>query len=130
MRKILLALVPAAGLMAAPTIAAADGTVGGAAAGAIGGAIIGGPVGAAAGLVIGGVVGTAIDPPPPEVRQYVLEQEAAPVYLEGQLVVGAQLPRQVAIYPIPDDPVYAYAFVNGHRVIVDPQTYVIVEIVS
>jgi hypothetical protein len=130
MRKMLLALVPAAGLLAAPAIAAAEGTAGGAAAGAIGGAIIGGPVGAAAGLIIGAVVGTAIDPPPPAVTAYVAEQDVPPVYLEGNLVVGAQLPRQVAIYPIPEDPTYAYAFVNGHRVIVDPQTYVVVEIVS
>jgi hypothetical protein len=130
MRKILLALVPAAGLLAAPTIAAAEGTAGGAAAGAIGGAIIGGPVGAVAGLIIGGVVGTVIDPPPPAVNEFVATQEGPPVYLEGNLVVGAQLPRQVTLYPVPADPTYAYAFINGHRVIVDPQTYVVVQIVS
>jgi hypothetical protein len=130
MRKILLALVPAAGLLAAPTIAAADGTAGGAAAGAIGGAIIAGPIGAVAGLFIGGVVGTVIDPPPRAVAQYVAVQDVPSVRLEGRLVVGAQLPRQVTLYPVPADPTYAYAFINGHRVIVDPQTYVVVEIVS
>ncbi len=130
MRKLLLALVPATGLVAVPVTAMADGTAGGAAAGAIGGAIIGGPVGAVAGLVIGAVVGTAIDPPPPTVQDYVMNQEGADLSMEGELVIGAQIPPGVQVYPVPEDPRYVYAFINGHRVVIDAETYVVVAVLS
>ena len=130
MRKLLFALVPAAGLIVAPVAAMADGTTGGAAAGAIGGAIIGGPVGAVAGLVIGAVVGTAIDPPPATVQDYVMNQEGADLSMSGELVVGAQLPPDVQVYPVPEDPRYVYAFINGQRVVIDAQTYVVVAVLS
>jgi hypothetical protein len=62
------------------------------------------------------------------VRDYVTEHEVPPIRLEGNLVVGAQLPRQIEIYPVPNDPTYAYAYINGRYVIVDPETYVVVEV--
>lgn len=130
MRRMLLAIVPAAALLVAPVAAMADGMGAGAATGAVSGAVVGGPVGAVAGLVIGAVVGSTLDPPAPAVREYVVEHEVPPIQLQGNLVVGAQLPSQIEVYPVPEDPRYAYAVINGHYVIVDPQTYVVVQIVS
>ena len=62
-------------------------------------------------------------------------QPAAPVVLQGNVAVGAALPATVPLYPVPETvyqpaggAVYAYAFVNGQRVIVDTRTNVIVAI--
>ncbi len=138
MRKILLSIVSASAVALTPVTAFAAGTVTGAAGGAITGAIVGGPVGAAVGGVIGAVIGTAIDPPPAEVVTYVESAKAPPpVVLRGNLVVGATLPADVELYPIPNhvyEPahghVYAYAIVNGQRVVVDTRTHVVVAIVG
>ncbi len=104
----------------------------GAAGGAVTGAIVGGPVGAAVGGVVGAIAGTAIDPPPPTVVTYVRQQPVPvePVVVEQRIAVGQPLPQQVVLTPIPEDPTYAYAFVNNQRVIVDPETYVVVGVVQ
>jgi uncharacterized protein YraI len=59
--------------------------------------------------------------PPPAVREYVLTSRARPVYLSGEVVEGAGLPPDVALTPVPDYQ-YQYAYVNGVRVLVEPQT--------
>jgi uncharacterized protein YraI len=102
------------------TFEGGDGAVTGAAGGAITGALIGGPVGA----VIGGVTGLAIgasldDPPPPQVQTYVTSNLGDPVYLEGEVVVGAQLPQTVELRTIPNYE-YSYVYVNGVPVLVEP----------
>jgi len=126
-------------LTAAPLVAnAASGTTTGAAGGAVTGAIVGGPVGAAVGGVIGAIIGTAIEPPPPQVVAWVeTQQEPPPVVLQGSLAIGATLPETVALYPVPDNVytgahqhTYAYAVINGQRVVVDVQTHAIVAIVG
>lgn len=121
----------AAGLAATPALAT-EGTVTGAAGGAVTGAIVGGPIGAAVGGVVGAIAGTALNPPPQPVVTYVQEQPMpeSRVIVEGDVAVGAKLPQQVALVEVPQDPQYAYAFVNGHRVIVDPNTYVVVKVVN
>lgn len=92
--------------------------------GAIAGAVIGGPVGAAvgggAGVIAGGATGTAIDPPG-EVRTYVASRPLEPVYLDGEVVVGASLPETVQLAAIPDYQ-YRYVYVNNQPVLVDPST--------
>jgi uncharacterized protein YraI len=93
---------------------AASGLAGGAATGAV----LGGPVGAIIGGVAGATLGAAIDPPE-RVRTYVAEQEAEPVLLEGEVVVGAELPEVVEFQDVPDYE-YRYAIVNGQRVLVEP----------
>lgn len=112
------------------TALAQDGTVKGAAGGAVTGAIVGGPVGAAGGGVAGAIVGTAIDPPPQEVVTYVQEQPApAPVTVSQEIVVSKPVPETVVSTPVPSNEQYAYAVVNDQRVIIDPRTHTVVQIV-
>jgi hypothetical protein len=130
----------AALLVAGTATAFADDStlVTGAAGGAVTGAVVGGPVGAAVGGVIGAVVGASVDPPPTEVVSYVEDQPPPPpIVLQGNLVVGSTLPPAITLYPVPPDVypsagphTYAYAVVNGHTVIVDPRTHVVIDIVG
>jgi hypothetical protein len=111
---------------------AQDSTVTGAAGGAITGAIVGGPVGAAVGGVAGAVAGTAIDPPPPRVVTYVREapMPAETVVVKEKVVVGEPLPSTVVIHQVPDEPKYSYAIVNKQRVIVEPTTRKVVQVIN
>lgn len=103
--------------------------------GAIAGALIGGPIGAVAGAVIGGTTGgitgsaagAAINPPQ-QVQTYVTTNPIDPVYLEGEVVIGAGLPDTIALQPVPDYG-YKYLYVNGQPVLVDPATRQIVYVV-
>ena len=100
----------------------ATGAVTGGVTGAVAGALIAGPVGAAvgggAGFVAGGAAGTVIDPPE-KVRTYVRSNEVEPVYLDGEVVVGAGLPETVTLREIPDYE-YRYVYLNGQPVLVEP----------
>ncbi len=89
------------------------------------------PVTTVGGAVAQPVAGTLIDRPvdaeplmitPPEtVRDYVTDHPVQPVYLNGEVVVGAGLPPEVALAPVPGYQ-YQYAYVNGVPVLVEPQT--------
>jgi phage tail tape-measure protein len=130
MRKHMLALAATAAAVALPGYALAQaGTVAGAAAGAATGAVVGGPVGAVAGGIIGGTMGTVADPPPPEVRTYVVHEDRPSVTYEGDVVVGATLPQTVEVYPVPRYKQYDYTVINNKRVIVDPHTRKVIEVV-
>ena len=59
---------------------------------------------------------------------YVRENAVDPVYLDGEVVVGATVPEVVTLATIPDE-TYGYAYVNGLPVLVDPETRVIVKVV-
>ncbi len=102
----------------------ATGAVTGGVTGAVAGAIVGGPVGAVvgggAGVIAGGAAGTVIDPPE-RVRTYVRSNEFEPVYLDGEVVVGAGLPETVVLRDIPDYE-YRYVYVNGQPVLVEPSS--------
>ncbi len=105
---------------------AAGGAVGGAAAGAVGGAIVGGPVGAAVGGVVGGVAGAAAGGIATDdrtyIQGYVVKNPAESVRLQGDVVVGAQLPGTVRYYTFRDNDRlcgYRYARVNDRYVVVD-----------
>jgi uncharacterized protein YraI len=105
-----------------PPDGGAEGAVVGGATGAIGGALIGGPVGAAiggvAGAAIGGAAGNAAEPPA-EVRTYIQSNRGEPVYLDGEVVVGATVPESVVIHEVPNYE-YRYVSVNGQEVLVEP----------
>jgi uncharacterized protein YraI len=108
-----------------------EGMAMGAATGAVAGAIVGGPVGAVVGGAIGGAAGGTAGvmvAPPQTVRTYVTANRTEPVFLEGEVVVGAGLPETVSLQEIPDYQ-YRYVYVNGQPVLVDPATRRIVHIV-
>jgi hypothetical protein len=83
-------------------------------------------VGAAAGAVIGGTVGASLSP---TACTYVVSQDVPVVTLEKEVVVGEPLPETVVLYPIPETETYVFANVNGKRVIVDPKTRVVAQVV-
>ena len=118
------------GSFATPVLAQ-EGTVNGAAGGAVTGAIVGGPVGAAVGGVVGAIAGTAIDPPPQRVVTYVQQQPVQQsVVVEQPIVVGKPIPQDVVLMPVAEDPRFAYTVVNEQRVIVDPQTRTVVQVIQ
>jgi len=105
---------------AVPVVDFDAGTATGAVGGAVVGALIGGPIGAAIGGAAGAAIG-ANSPPPDRVRTYISENRVDPVYLEGEVVVGAGLPETVELRPVPDYK-YEYVYVNGVPALVDPGT--------
>jgi len=111
---------------------AGSSTVNGAAGGAVTGAIVGGPVGAAVGGIAGAAVGAAFDPPPEKVVTYV--REAPPpssrVVVKEKIVVGHPLPQTVVVTPVPDNPTYGYAVVNDERVIVEPSSRKVIQVIN
>lgn len=132
MKNVILASCAIVAASFATGAVAQEGTASGAAGGAVTGAIVGGPVGAAVGGVAGAALGTAIDPPPQEVITYVEEQPvpATPVVVEHEVVVGKPLPETVVLTPVPDHTQYSYAVVNEQRVIVDPETRTVVQVIQ
>jgi uncharacterized protein YraI len=91
------------------------------------------PAGAVSGAIVAGP--TVIDPaqqvvidPPPQVGTYVVSNPVDPVYLQGEIVVGAGLPETVQLRPVPDYSTYRYVYVNGQPVLVDPASRRIVYI--
>lgn len=90
----------------------------GGAAGAIAGALLGGPVGAAVGAAAGLGIGAAATPSR-RVVTYVRENPVEPVFLSGEVVVGAGVPEDVSLVEIPESD-FMYGNVNSVPVIVDP----------
>jgi hypothetical protein len=105
----------------------ATGTAGGAAAGAVTGAAVGGPVGAAVGAAVGAVAGHAVAPPD-EVRTYVTTTTADPVRYGRPIVVGKTIDGDVTWLEVPRYPKYRWAFVDGHRVVIDNDTHDVVAV--
>ncbi|MGD9477028.1 DUF1236 domain-containing protein [Shinella sp. G-2] len=67
---------------------------------------------------------------PGEVRTYVMEQQVPSVVFEGDVVVGSVLPEAVEIQTIDGHADYAYTVLNEHRVIVNPQTRTVVQVIE
>lgn len=103
------------------------GAAGGAATGAIAGAVVGGPVGAAVGAGVGAVVGHTVAPPK-EVKTYVTTQNAAPVTYGHPIVVGKTVDSDVAWLDVPSYPKYRWAYIDGHRVVIDSSTHDVVAV--
>ncbi len=91
----------------------------GMATGAVTGALVAGPVGAVVGGMIGGIAG-AVAAPDPTVITYVQSNPIEPIYLEGEVVVGAGVPETVTLTPVPDS-AYTYAYLNGVPVLVNTE---------
>ncbi|MBB4291274.1 hypothetical protein GGE16_003333 [Rhizobium leguminosarum] len=67
---------------------------------------------------------------PGEVKTYVQKQETPSVTFEGDVVVGTPLPDTVEIHTIPDQPDYGYVVVNKKRVLVNPKTRAVIEVIQ
>ncbi|MBB3287132.1 MULTISPECIES: DUF1236 domain-containing protein [Rhizobium] len=67
---------------------------------------------------------------PGDVTTYVTGQEVPSVTYEGDIAVGSALPSSVEVYPVPSNSDYAYTIINKKRVIVNPHTHKIIEIVK
>ncbi|MCB1341491.1 MAG: DUF1236 domain-containing protein [Pseudooceanicola sp.] len=78
------------------------------------------------------IIGTAVPNVPIVIDenvtlQYVQANPVAPVYLNGEVAVGAGLPGDVVVYPVPDT-TYSYVNVNDQLVLVEPKDRRIVRI--
>lgn len=149
----LAALLATTGLAAAQTtdnpFAPAEATQDPFAPGAIGGSAIGSapigansaigddPIGTAAGgtasatgdAEVGAMVGSAMAPAPSRVRGYVAGQRGPSVTLSRPVVVGQPLPNSIELREVPASG-YRYAVVDGRRVIVEPGSRRVVEVVD
>jgi uncharacterized protein YraI len=106
--------------------AASDAAVGAAAAATVAGALIGGPIAIAAGAALGAAAAAGADSEP--AVTYIRENPVEPVYLEGEVVVGAGIPEEVELVAVPDTN-WGYLNVNGLPVLVDMSNRQIVRIV-
>ncbi|MBA4788177.1 MAG: DUF1236 domain-containing protein [Pseudomonadota bacterium] len=118
---LLASLVPGLAFAQAST---ATGAVGGAAVGAV----VGGPVGAVVGGAVGATMGAAAEPPA-EVRSYVIQENRPSVRMERQVVVGEPLPSTVRVYQVPNSQ-YEYSVVNDQRVIVEPGSRRVIQVIQ
>jgi len=100
----------------------------GAGVGAVIGGLIAGPVGAAAGAVLGAATSDQAQPDQ-RIIAYVDENPLDPVYLDGEVVVGATVPETVEVYALPDDANFAYLNINGQTVLVDRSDRGIVRVI-
>ncbi len=67
---------------------------------------------------------------PGEVRTYVMEQPIESVPYEGDVLVGRVLPDTVEVRPVQGYDNYGYTIVNERRVIVDPQTHTVIQVLE
>lgn len=95
------------------------------------------PVRAIINVVVGATRGASdlvaeavLAPPPPPVITYVQREDVPSVTIEKEVVVGQPLPPQVKVYVVPDHRGYAYTVINRQRVIVNPRTRRVIEIIG
>jgi len=129
MRKSLLATGIAIAVLSPSVCFAQASTATGAAAGAATGAAVGGPVGAVVGGVAGAAVGMAAEPPA-EVRTYVMRERVPSVTYHDEIVVGRPVRKEVQLRTIPKHKEYRFAVINNKRVIVEPKTRKIIQIIE
>jgi len=97
------------------------------ASGALAGALVGGPVGALVGAVVGIGAG-AMAAPDDRVVTYVRTNPVEPLYLDGEIVVGAGIPETVTLAEVPDSDYY-YTNINGVPVIVQREDRRVIHII-
>ncbi len=64
----------------------------------------------------------------PEVHTWIMEQTAADVVFEGELVPGAVLPETVQLIEVPKFTQYRWVHLNGKRVLVVPDTRTVIAV--
>ncbi|MDE1159113.1 MAG: DUF1236 domain-containing protein [Neorhizobium sp.] len=67
---------------------------------------------------------------PGEVRTYVMEQPIESEPYDGDVLVGRVLPGTVEVRPVEGYTQYGYTVVNERRVIVDPQTRRVIQVIE
>jgi len=67
---------------------------------------------------------------PGEVRTYVMEQPVESIPYEGDVLVGQVLPEAVEVRPVQGYADYGYTIVNERRVIVNPQTRAVIQVLE
>ncbi len=77
-----------------------------------------------------GVTNSTVVEVPGEVRTYVLDQSTPSVVYDGDVVVGTALPDAVELHVVRGYDGYAYTVVNERRVIVDPQTRSVIQVLE
>lgn len=65
----------------------------------------------------------------PKEREYILKEGRSVTY-DGPIAVGTVLPADVEVYSVPEQTTYRYAVVNDRRVIVEPSSRKIIQIVE
>lgn len=63
---------------------------------------------------------------PQETVTFIEANPTAEVVIEVELAPGAVLPEGIALEPVPNDPAYAYAYVEGRPVLVDTYSRTVV----
>jgi len=79
---------------------------------------------------LGQSVEVEVQSPPSEVREWVLKERRPSLSVEGEIVVGKALPDTVEVYPVEGHTTYSYTIVNDRRVIVDPNTRTVIEVIE
>lgn len=97
-------------------------------AGAAAGAAVAGPAGAVVGLILGAAAGDAAVEPTAEVVTYVEQNPVEPLLLDGEIVVGAGVPENVVLHPVPDSE-FSYLYLNGQPVVISNADRRIVRII-
>ncbi|EAQ01575.1 hypothetical protein OB2597_04023 [Pseudooceanicola batsensis HTCC2597] len=90
--------------------------IGGLGAGALAMSAVGGPAAVAGAAAVGAIAGA--ESVPEETMTYVTANPVDPVYVDGEVVVGAGIPQQVELTAVPDSD-YRYVYLNGNPVVVD-----------
>ena len=139
MKTRILAATVLAAVIAMPIAAQAQGTVRGAAEGADAGAHAAGPIGAVVGGTVGAVAGTVggilgVDDRP-RFREYVVHERVSSYTYREPVRAGVILPEDgVTYYEVPSRfhvrGNYRYTVINGHAVLVEPQTRRVVEVID
>jgi hypothetical protein len=67
---------------------------------------------------------------PSEVRTYVMEQSVESMPYEGDVLVGRVLPEDIQVRAVDGHVDYGYTVVNERRVLVDPNTREVIQILD
>lgn len=67
---------------------------------------------------------------PAPVETYVLQREVRSVPYEGDVLIGRVIEDPVELYPVDGYEDYSYTVINERRVIVDPRTRQIIQIIE
>jgi hypothetical protein len=110
-------------------IGADEGSIGSGALVAPGRVVGSGRVGVPADADTGARIGAAITKPPSRVRGYVSRQRGPSVTTTRPVVIGQPVPGAVDLYQVPNSS-YRYGVVDGRRVIVEPGSRRVIDVVD